>query len=109
MSLKMGEKSSESVENSEFSSSTFVPKFSTNKSLINIPYVFPFREIILQSAIRHHLCDKENLRKFLEDISVDDVRAEDLEVLGEKALPEGHIDIFIKDAVPIGESKSIAV
>jgi len=30
-------------------------------------------------------------------------------VLGEKALSVGHVDIFIKEAVPIGESKSIIV
>jgi hypothetical protein len=106
---QMGEKFLENVLNLEFSSSTFVPEFSTNKSLVNIPYVFPFREIILQSALRHYLCDKEKLQRFLEDVSVDEVKAENLEVLGEKALPEGHIDIFIKEAVPIGESKNIMV
>lgn len=84
---QMGEKFLGNVEKLEFPFSIFVPKFSTNKSLINIPYVFPFREIILQSAIRHHLCDRENLKKFLEDISVNEVEAENLEVLGEKALP----------------------
>ena len=29
--------------------------------------------------------------------------------MGEKALAEGHVDIFIKQAVPIGESKSIII
>jgi len=106
---QMGEKFLENVKNLELSSSIFVPGFSTNKSLVNIPYVFPFRELILQSAIRHYLYDKENLQRFLEDISVDEVNAENLEALGEKALPEGHIDIFIKEAIPIGESKNIIV
>jgi hypothetical protein len=106
---QMGEKSAEDIEKLEMSSTAFVPEFSTNKSSTNIPYVFPFREMILQSAIRHYLCDKEKLQKFLEDISVNEVKAENLEVLGEKALPEGHIDIFIKEAVPIGESKNVIV
>jgi len=106
---QMGEKFLEDVKNLGFSSLTFGPEFTTNKSLVNIPYVFPFREIILQSAIRHYLCGKKELQTFLENISVDEVKAEKLEVLGEKALPEGHIDIFIKEAVPIGESKNIMV
>jgi hypothetical protein len=97
------------IENSGLSSFTFVPEFSTNKSSVNIPYVFPFREVILQAAIRHNLCDGEKLQKFLEDISVNEVKAEDLEVLGEKALPVGHIDIFIKERVPIGESRNIMI
>jgi len=106
---QMGEKFAEKIEDLEFSSSMFVPQFSTNKSLVKIPYVFPFREIILQSAIRHHLCDRGKLQEFLENISVGEVKAENLEVLGEKALPEGHVDIFIKEAVPIGESRNIIV
>lgn len=106
---QMGEKFLGYVENIEFSSLTFTPEFSLNKSLVKIPYVFPFREVILQSVIRHFLCNKENLQKFLEDISVDEVKAENLEVLGEKALPEGHIDIFVKEAIPIGESKNIII
>jgi len=106
---QMGERFSEKIEKLEFPSIDFIPQFSTNKSLIKIPYVFPFREIILQSAIRHYLCDREKLQRFLEDTSVKELKAENLEVLGEKALSEGHIDIFIKEAVPIGESKSVIV
>lgn len=106
---QMGEKFLGEAETLDFPSSTFIPKFSTDKTLVNIPYVFPLREVILQSVIRHHLCDKEKMREFLEYISVDEIKAEDLEVLGEKALPEGHIDIFIKEAIPIGESKNIIV
>jgi len=106
---QMGEKFLEQTENIEFSALTFVPEFSINKSLINIPQVFPFREIILQSIVRHYLCGKEKLQEFLESITVKDVKAENLEVLGEKALPEGHIDIFIKEAVSIGESRNIIV
>jgi hypothetical protein len=106
---QMGEKFLGNIETIEYSSPTFTPKFSLNKSLVKIPYVFPLREVILQSAIRHFLCNKENLKKFLEDIAVDEVKAENLEVLGEKALPEGHIDIFIKEAIPVGESKNIIV
>lgn len=87
----------------------FVPKFTTNRSMVNPPYVFPFREVILQSAIRQHLSSVNHLRSFLEKISIDEVDASELEVLGEKALAEGHIDIFIKQAVPIGVSKCIIV
>jgi hypothetical protein len=106
---QMGEKYSQNVEYLESSGPTFIPEFSTTNSLVHIPYIFHFRELILQSAIRNYLCEKEKLQKFLEDISVDEVKAENLEVLGEKALPVGHIDIFIKEAIPIGESRNIMV
>jgi hypothetical protein len=106
---QMGEKFLESSEHLEVSSSTFIPQFSISKSLVNTPYIFPFREIILQSAIRHYLCKKDKLQKLLDDVSIDEIKAENLEVLGEKALPVGHVDIFVKEAVPIGESKNIIV
>jgi len=32
-----------------------------------------------------------------------------MEVLSEKAFPHGHVDILIKDAMPIGFSKKIIV
>ena len=106
---QMGERFSENGEKLEFLSAKFIPQFSTRKTALRMPYVFPFREIILQSIIRHHLCNRDKLQRFLEDISVSEVKAENLEVMGEKALPEGHVDIFIKEAVPIGESKSILI
>ncbi len=105
---QMGEKIFVDFEETELPP-TFTPKFCSDKSLVRIPYVFPFNELLLQSAICHYLRDEEKLQKFLDDISVNEVDAGDLEVLGEKALPEGHIDIFIKEAVPIGESRSIIV
>ncbi|MCW4046479.1 MAG: hypothetical protein NWE99_02810 [Candidatus Bathyarchaeota archaeon] len=106
---QMGERFSENAEKLEFASTKFIPRFSTKKTAIRMPYVFPFREIILQSMVRHYLCNIDKLQKFLDDISINEIKAEDLEVLGEKALPEGHVDIFIKQAVPIGESKSILI
>lgn len=59
---QMGQKSLESVEPLEISSSTFVPQFSTSKSFLNAPYVFPFRELILQSAVRITSAKKTNYK-----------------------------------------------
>jgi len=87
----------------------FIPKFTLNNKNIKISGVFPFREIILQALMRQYLSEDNNLKKFLNMISIDKIDAENLEVLGEKALPEGHIDIFIKESVPIGLSRNIIV
>jgi RecB family endonuclease NucS len=37
------------------------------------------------------------------------LQAEDFEVLGEKALPEGQIDLLIKDRTPAGYARKIIV
>jgi RecB family endonuclease NucS len=42
-------------------------------------------------------------------IGLDNLNADDLEVLGEKALSEGHVDILIKDRVPIVQARKIAI
>ena len=88
---------------------TFVPKFVKNRKLVSPPEVFPFQEFILQALIRQYLTEKSGLSRFLELVDVDELDVESLEVLGEKALPEGHIDILIKEAVPIGISRKVIV
>ncbi len=107
---QMGEKYSEKVDTLIFrKADTFTPKFTWNKELENIPEVFKFREVILQSLIRQFLSDTSTLQKFFKELSRDDLNAKDFEVLGEKALPEGHVDIFIKDAQPVGISRKIII
>ena len=49
------------------------------------------------------------MEKFLEKIKINELKANNLEILGEKALPEGHIDLLIKEAVPIGLSRNIVI
>jgi hypothetical protein len=107
---QMGIISEEKIESLELpNTKIFVPKFTLNDEDIKIPKIFPFREVILQALIRQYLSEVNNLKKFLDMISVDELNAENLEVLGEKALPEGHIDIFIKESVPIGLSRNIII
>ena len=77
--------------------STFTPLFTRTRSEVNVPLVAPFREVILQSAIRQSLCDEHTLSCFLAITSTDCPPADTLEILGEKALPEGHIDLLIRD------------
>jgi len=88
---------------------TFIPKVTWNKNMINIPEVFKFHELILQSLIRRYLSDANILQTFFNEIGKKDLNGNDFEVLGEKALPEGHVDILIKDARPVGMSRKIIV
>jgi len=86
---------------------TFTPLFA--KSNTSPPEIFRFIEVILQAAIRQYLSDKNNLIKFLHHINVNSLQIDNLDVLGEKALAEGHIDIMIKEAVPIGLARKIVL
>lgn len=86
---------------------TFSLRFTRTKELISKPETFRFRETILQSAIRRHLTSETNLQAMLAQLELTDVGASELETLGEKALPQGHIDLLLKQRVPLGSSLKI--
>jgi len=107
---QMGETFKDKIEKLDIPNySTFIPKFTRKRNEILNPKIFLFQEIILQALIRQHLLEMDNMKKFLELVSIDELTPRELEVLGEKALPEGHIDILIKEAVPIGLSRKIII
>ena len=87
----------------------FTPHFTKRKEKILIPEVFQLHEFILQSLIRQHLCDDKNLGNFLTEIGGAGISPEEFEVLGEKAFPEGHVDILIKEATPKGVTRKIII
>lgn len=107
---QMGELSNHFTEQLELNSyQTFDPRLTWNRNLESSPEVFYFQELILQSLIRHYLGDVHKLQGFFLNIGLGNLEASDFEVLGEKALPEGHVDILLKDAQPIGTSRRIIV
>lgn len=87
----------------------FVPRFTKRQEQIFIPEVFPFHEFILQALVRQYLCNDKNLGSFLSGIGIVDISPEELEVLSEKAFPEGHVDVLIKEATPIGVTRKIII
>ena len=92
-----------------YNSSLSELQFTFDKSKVDIPKIFPMKEQILQAALRHYLSNKRNLEHFFEKLSISLPQTTEWEVLGEKALPEGYIDILIKEAIPTGLSRKIIV
>jgi RecB family endonuclease NucS len=45
----------------------------------------------------------------LSRLGIKEIRAGELEILGEKALPEGHIDLLLKRRVPLGSGLKIPI
>ncbi len=106
---ELGVPASGAVEPLEFDAQPFTPKVTLAKSGSNIPYVFPLRELIVQSLLRKHLAVAANLQRLLDSLGIRGPGAGSLEVLGEKAFPEGHIDLLIKEATPKGLSRKVVV
>ena len=86
---------------------TFNLRFTRNRELIKTPETFRFQETILQSAIRRHLKSDDNLQTLLSRLDLPGVQADELEVLGEKALTQGHIDLLLKQRAPFGSALKI--
>jgi hypothetical protein len=88
---------------------TFTLRFTRNRELIKTPETFRFQETILQSAIRRHLTSDEKLQKLLSLVDLASMPADEFEVLGEKALTQGHIDLLVKQRVPLGSALRIPI
>lgn len=85
----------------------FTPKIhlSERRSFRDVPKVWPFQELILQALIRHKLISLlDRLRQIYRLPS-----SLSLEVLGEKALPQGYVDLLIKPSQPQGRNLYIPV
>jgi len=86
---------------------TFKPSFTRNQKLLDIPEVCRFQETILQTAIRQHLLDEANLERLWKAFGVSIPAANTLEILSEKALTQGHIDLLLKQRVPLGTALKV--
>lgn len=89
--------------------STFTLRFTRNRELVETPETCRFQETILQSAIRRHLTSEENLQRLISEVGLLGVKADGLEVLGEKALTQGHIDLLLKERVPVGSGPKVPI
>jgi len=80
-------------ESLDLNENTFTPKIVFRREKENIPEKFYFCELILQSLLRKKL--NEKIDEILNYFNLNN-KPQDFEILGEKALPEGFVDIFIK-------------
>ena len=94
-------------ESIEFGEEIYTPKIVFKREYQYIPERYYFRELILQSLIRRRISNKI-FSSILEYFDIDN-QPDEFEILGEKALPEGFVDIFIKLKHPTGINKYLLV
>jgi len=103
----MGTPASEEFHRETPKGREFIPKITFSRELVSPPRVFQMREVILQSLIRKTI-ERGFLNAMLDTLNING-DPEDFEVLGEKALPSGHVDLLIKPRHPIGKAPRILV
>ena len=106
---QMGEPYKNSIIGFKENYKVFVPLFTFNRRILNLPEIFHFQECILQALIRHWLSQTKNLRQIFTYLGLNSFSATNFEVLGEKAFPEGHVDILIKESSPKGYCKKLII
>lgn len=104
---EMGTSFNGNNETIDIHSETFEPKIIFRRELEKIPERFYFKELILQSLIRRKMKDKF-LDDLLKSLNVE-TSADEFEALGEKALPEGFVDLFVKLRHPKGKNKYVLI
>lgn len=97
------------VEQLDGNFEAYSPLITFTRSDAEPPSVYQFSEVILQALLKKYLRDSDNLRYLLGNEAPADRRPVNMEVLGELALPEGQVDILVKEATPIGVTTKIAV
>ncbi|MCR6624469.1 MAG: endonuclease NucS [archaeon YNP-LCB-024-027] len=97
----MGSICDKSGEKLELGGKTFVPKIVFDRGRQKDPWKFYFQELILQSLVRKKM--RNVLGEILSNFNISLPESE-FEILGEKALPEGFVDVFIKLKHPQGSN-----
>jgi hypothetical protein len=107
---QMGHLSSDNCETLELDGAgAFTPLLTNDKSKVHAPETFLFKELFLQAMLRSFLASHDNLRSLLGGTGLGDTDPNTLEVLSEKAFPEGHIDLLVKEATPMGMSRKVVI
>lgn len=106
---QMGRINDARVESLRFEFTSYTPRIALNRANADPPKSYPLSELIVQTLIKRYLQRRRNLNQFLSALGLDELHSQQLEILAERALPKGHVDILIKDATPIGTTTVIAV
>jgi hypothetical protein len=107
---QMGHLSDDNCETLELGDAgEFTPLLTNDKSKVHAPETFLFKELFLQAMLRSYLTHHGNLEALLAGTGLGGAKANALEVLSEKAFPEGHIDLLVKEATPMGFSRKVVI
>jgi hypothetical protein len=88
---QLGHLYDESIEMLPENAKPFIHLITFAKPHFNPSLIYPFSELVLQALIKKYLRNGQNLSNLLSNIDLDNQLPGHLEVLGERALPEGHV------------------
>lgn len=106
---QMGEVDRRNPRKREWEVDAGTPQWVRRRGGFDPPVENKFKEEILHVLLRRRLSDPVKLAEFVEMTGYTEFLDREVEVLGERALPEGHLDLMLKDANPVGESLQLPI
>lgn len=106
---QMGERKETDGKNHDWSSEKTTARWVRKQGGFDYPEESRFIEYTLHALLRKYLSDNTQSTEFLRMTGFTGLLDQDIEILGERALPEGHVDLLIRDAKPVGNATNIPV
>ncbi|XRO74929.1 endonuclease NucS domain-containing protein [Methanocaldococcus sp. 28A] len=107
---KLGKMVNNKRFNHKWLKQSITPKITFNKKNVNPPFVYLFEELILHVLVKQYMGGNLNgiFNEILNSFNINE-NYHDFEVLSEKALPSGHVDLLIKKKHPVERDYKIVV
>jgi hypothetical protein len=106
---QMGEPSDGELKEREWTEERAEPRWVRRRGGFESPTENQFIEEVLHALVRHRLGNEGEMEEFAEMTGLGFLEDSETEVLGERALPEGHLDLLVKEKEPTGTSHSVPI
>lgn len=106
---QMGKRDDTDTRKQDWEIETATPQWVRRRGGFEPPVENKFKEEILHVLLRRRLSNPEKQAEFVRMADFTEFLDRDVEVLGERSLPEGHLDLVLKDAKPVGDSLQLPI
>ena len=106
---QMGERNETDGTSRSWDASETTARWVRKQGGFEYPAESRFVEYTLHALLRKYLASNDRMSDFLEMTDFTGLLSHDVEILGERALPEGHVDLLIRDAEPVGNATNIPI
>lgn len=106
---QMGQRNETDGKSGDWTTKETTAKWVRKQGGFEYPEQSRFVEYTLHALLRKHLADEAVMSEFAEQTGFTELLDRDVEILGERALPEGHVDLLIRDSEPVGRATNIPI
>ena len=106
---QMGQRNETDGKSGDWTTQETTAKWVRKQGGFKYPEQSRFVEYTLHALLRKHLADEKVMSDFTEQTGFTELLDRNVEILGERALPEGHVDLLIRDSEPVGRATNVPI